>query len=253
MPFTLVSFNESEDAAAAFVRIAGTGGEQHVTVSGDDITVPELNKIVAAGVCLDTTVAAQARLRSPSLVARGHEEYLQPFNSGLVFADPPRVADYRFNPIELTKAEALGVEILDNPAGAVQRYVGVWLADGPITPVTGNIQTIRATTGITQVVTGWTAGALTFPTSLKAGRYQVVGARCVMANGVFGRLVFPGGNWRPGCPVCTTSQIPDNPMFRRGQMGVWGEFSHASPPVAEVLGVTNTAQEWMLDLIYAGA
>lgn len=252
MPFTLVSYNESEDAAGVFVRLAATGGEPHVTVTGDDITVPSLNKIVAAAVLADITAAAQARFRSPSLIARGHEEYIQPLNNGLTFIDPPRVADYRRNPIELTPVEALGVEVNDNPAAAVQRYAGVWLADGPIEPVAGQMQTIRATSAISQVVTGWTNGALTFPTALKAGRYQLVGARCVAANGVFGRFVFPGGNWRPGIPVCTTSQVLDNPMFRRGQMGVFGEFAHSSPPTVDMLGVTNTAQEWMLDLIFLG-
>lgn len=252
MAFTLVAYNESEDAAGVFVRIAGTGGDAHVTVQGDDIIVPSLNQVVAYGAVVDTTVAAQARLRSPSLIARGHEEYIQPLNTGLVFGDPPRVIDRRSNPIVLTPVEALGVEALDNPAAAAQRYAGVWLADAPIVPVAGNIQTIRATAAIAQVVTGWTNGALTFPTSLKAGRYQVVGMRVVAANGVFGRLVFPGSNWRPGVPVSTTTQIAEHGMFRNGQFGVFGEFQHSSPPTLDMLGVTNTAQELMLDLIYLG-
>lgn len=252
--FHLVSYNQSQDAAGAFVRVSGSGGEDAVTVSGNDVTVPAaLPYIVAIGVVGDATTAQQAKIISPSLKKRGHDEFVSPLENGLVFSNPPLISDYRYHPIPLEIGEALGVELLNNPAAAVQSYVGVWLADQALMPYVGAVQTIRATTAITQVVTNWVRGAFTFATSLKAGTYWVVGAKCVAANGVFARLNFPGGAWRPGLPVSTTSTTQDNAMFRRGGMGIWGEFKHNSPPTGEILGVTNTAQEWLLDLVYVRA
>ena len=37
--------------------------------------------------------------------------------------------------------------------------------------------------------------------------------------------------------------------FRLGNLGVWGEFKNTTPPSVDVLGVTDTAQVVILDLI----
>ncbi|MAH48063.1 hypothetical protein CMI37_19730, partial [Candidatus Pacearchaeota archaeon] len=156
------------------------------------------------------------------------------------------------NPIQLDRLEALQCQLLNNPGSAAQSYHGVWLSDGALAPVNGDIRTIRATLAISLVVTGWTNGAITFPVSLKAGRYQVVGMRCVSTNGVFARLVFPGQAWRPGVPIVNDEVDRDAPLFRNGAAGVWGEFDSASPPTVDAIGVTDSSQELFLDLIYIG-
>jgi len=251
MPFTLVSFNESQDAGAAWVNVAATP-DPHVTVNGDDILVPELDQIVGYAHVADQTVASQARLRAPSLLAQGFEEYGSQLASGLVFGIEPEFTSRASNPIQLDRLEALQCQLLNNPGAAAQSYHGVWLADGPLVPVNGNIRTVRATLAISLVVTGWTNGAITFPVSLKSGQYQVVGMRCGSANGVFARLVFPGQAWRPGVPMINDEVDRDVPLFRNGMAGVWGVFDSASPPTVDALGVTNTAEELFLDLIYLG-
>jgi len=248
---TLVSFNESQDLAAAWGNVAATP-DPHVTVTGDDILVPELDQIVAYAHVCDQTVASQARLRAPSMLAQGFEEYATQMATGLVFGIEPEVIDRSQNPIQLDRMESLQCQLLNNPGAAAQSYHGVWLADGPLQPVTGNIRTLRATAAVTVVVTGWTNGALTFPVSLKAGRYQVVGMSVRSVSAVFARLVFSGGGWRPGCPVCQDEVSRDHPLFRNGMAGVWGEFDSASPPTIDLLGVTSTVQEVFLDLIYMG-
>ena len=251
MPFTTVAFAESLDPAAALVNFAGVP-DNHVTVSGDDIYIPTLNQIIAIGACIDLTVASYAQLRSPSLIERGHEEYIEPVNSGLTFGAAPLVIDKSRSPIPLKVSEALQARILSNPGAAAEHYVIVWLADGSPRVVSGDIRTIRCTGAITLAANTWVNGAITFPVSLAAGRYQVVGARCVSTNGVAFRLNFQGSPWRPGGPCAITQPSQDVPAFRVGGLGVWGEFSHMSPPTLEVLGVTDTTQVLYLDLLKVG-
>ncbi len=253
MPQTLIAHSEDLDPAAAFVNIAGTP-DDHVTVRGDDIYVPDLNQVIALiGIC-DQTVASQMRLTSPSLLRRGFEYYLQPLASGLNAGSPPEIIDLSRNPLQLDVDEALQSQVLSNPGAATQHKLITLLADGPPQPITGQeIRTVRATAAITEVVNVWTNGALTFPVSLQAGRYAVVGCRVVSSNGVAFRLRFQGSPWRPGGVVANNEPDLDHPLFRKGMMGVWGEFDHRSPPTLDVLGVTSTAQEVFLDLIYLGA
>ena len=252
MAFTIVCHSQSEDGAAAYTNLAGTP-DDHVTVSGDDIFVPELNQVIFASAIVDGTVDAQARLTSPSLIRRGHEFWISPVNLGLVPEAIPRVADLRANPLLLDVDEALQAAVLDNPGSAVQRLVFTALADGPPQPITGQeIRTIRATSAVSQVVNKWTNGALTFPVSLQAGRYAVVGARCMAVNASGFRLRFQGSPWRPGgLSVSADNSLDFDPM-RYGRLGIWNEFDHRSPPTIDVIGVTNSAQEILLDLIYLG-
>ena len=252
MAFTLVSYNESVDPAAAWVNLTATP-DPHVTVSGDDILVPELDQLLATAACVDQTVASQVRVTTPSLLAGGFQEYLSQLASGLVFGIQPEVNSKSSTPIQLDRLEAMQVQVLTNPSSAAQHYVGVWLGDGALSPITtGEIRTVRCTASVSIVVTGWTNGALTFPVSLKAGQYQVVGMRCQSANSVFARLVFPGQAWRPGAPCVNDEVDRDYPLFRGGNAGVWGTFDSASPPTIDILGTTDSSEEIFLDLQYLG-
>jgi len=253
MPFTVVCHSESEDGAAAMVNLAGTP-DDHVTVTGDDIFVPDLNQVIFAAAIVDGTVDAQARLTSPSLIRRGHEFWIAPVNLGLIPSAVPRVSDLRLNPLLLDVDEALQAQVLDNPGSAVQRLVFTAFADGSPQPITGQeIRTVRCTAAVAQAVNVWTNGALTFPVSLQAGRYAVVGARCMAPNASGFRLRFQGSSWRPGGLTCPLDTDFDWSAMRYGGLGVWGEFDHRAPPTIDVIGVTNTAQEVFLDLIYLGA
>ena len=92
----------------------------------------------------------------------------------------------------------------------------------------------------------------TFPVSLAAGKYQVVGMRANGTNLVAARLVFGNQGPRPGCPAVNDEVDQDYPLFRDGKLGVWGEFTNSNPPTLDALGVTDTAQEVFLDLIQVG-
>ena len=252
MPFTTIAWSESQDAAAAWVKVLGVP-DTSVSVSGDDIYCPSLNQIIMYGGACDLTVASQMRFTSPSMLEFGFEEYISNLGSGLTFGDPPQVTDKRSNPIELTEQEAIQNELYNNPGSAAASYAFMCLSDGPVSPIVGGpIRTVRCTAAASLAALTWASSSLTFPVSLRAGNYQCVGARCNSTNGVVFRLLFQGSPWRPGGIVVNDEAEIGNDIQRQGQMGVWGEFDSRTTPQIEILGVTDSAQEVFLDLIYLG-
>jgi len=252
MPFTTIAWAESQDAAAAWVKVLGVP-DTSVSVSGDDIYCPSLTEIVAYGAICEQTIASQARFTSPSMLEFGFEEYVSSLGSGLTFAAFPQVTDKRFSPITLTEQEAIQSEVYNNPSGAAFSYHFMTLSDTAITPVTGAaIRTVRCTAAASLSAGTWASSSLTFPVSLRAGNYQCVGARCNSANGVVFRLLFQGSPWRPGGIVVNDEADQGTDWQRQGGLGVWGEFDSRTTPQIEVVGVTDSAQEVFLDLIYLG-
>jgi hypothetical protein len=253
MPFTLVGWLEDIDQAAAYANLAALA-DQHVTVAGDDIRVPELNQIIAVAGCIDTTVAPRARLVSPSL-RRKSNFMVAPLNGQAGAAQEPdspqAVVDLRVNPIPLIVGENLSVETLANPAAVQDQSMLVWLSDKAITPVTGNIFTVRATSATAAVANAWTNVPIAFDEDLPRGRYQVVGLRPESAGMVAARCVFVGGQgWRPGALGCDLVGDIQDPMFRNGNLGVWGEFEDTDPCTVDVLSISADAtQVFYFDLI----
>jgi hypothetical protein len=249
--FTLAAYYKSVDPDGSFVPLNAVP-DAHLTVSGTDVLVPSLSKLLWAAGVVDFTSAPQARISAPSLLEQGFPEYIGSLNNrGALTID--RLIHWRGdNPIDLMPVEALQFHVLSDPSAASGHYGIICLGDGPVTPVKGAVRTIRATAAITLVSGVWANGALTFPVSLKAGKYQIVGMRVNGANLIAARLVIPGASHRPGVLGNYDAKQPDIPQFRNGEMGVWGEFMHSSPPTLDVLGVTDTAQEVFLDVIYTG-
>ena len=253
MPFSLVGFLEDIDPAGVFVNLAALA-DQHVRVAGDDLYVPtNLNFIVAVAAGLDDAAAGFARLVSPS-IRRRVPLYFEPQNlvtAGAVEPGSPQaVTDIRRNPILLTGQEVLNAEISSNPAVAQDQWVLVWLADGPIAIVEGDIFTTRATGATTLTANAWTNVPLVFADDLPRGRYQVVGLRPRSAGMVAARFVFIGGVERPGALGVDTQGDLQHEMFRYGGLGAWGEFEDLDPPSIDCLAISaDTAQDFHIDLI----
>lgn len=248
----LVAYADSLDPAGAFVTFPGVP-DPAVSVSGNDIFIPQMTPMLSwVGALVDQTVASQVRLTTPSLLKEGFEEYIQPLASGLTFGADPEIHDKSHSPIGLVVDEPLQAQINSNPGAGVQHHIIVGLTDGPVTPVTGRIRTIRCTAAAALAIETWANSALTFPVSLAAGTYQLVGARCLSVNGVAFRFQFQGSAHRPGGICANDEPDLDYPLFRFGRKGVWGTFTNRTPPTIEVLGVTDTSQEVLLDLIYLG-
>jgi hypothetical protein len=251
--FTTIAYSESIDAAGAWTELAACA-DQHVPVTGDEITIPSFaSKVIAIAGLIENVAAYRARLSAPSLRLRGLP-MIAPLNVATAGAvepgSPHAMVDLRDNPIDLTPGERLIFQHLSNPAAAQIQSGVVWLGSEAITPAKGAIRTVRATNASTLVASAWTNGALTFDEVLPVGKYALVGMRAESAGLVAARAVIPGAPNRPGCLGTDALSDIEHPMFRYGALGVWGEFENETPPTIDFLSVSaDTAQVVYLDLI----
>lgn len=246
--FTTVAFHKA--AANAALAAIQPISDQHVTVSGDDLTVPELNQIV--GFAVSGSGLTRAQLRSPSLRRIFLQDIEKALTTGLLTPPEASFNDLREDPLALDVSEKLNVYTIHTVV--VGANAVIWLADGPLVPVHGDIRTLRATSSITSAGYEWAHGALSFAQTLPAGRYQVVGMRMHGTGLIAGRLVFVGGTWRPGVPGCGAIDVEDLKVFRRGHSGAFGEFEFDQPPSVDILSDRAvTAQTFELDMIQVRA
>ena len=245
--FTLVGYTESQDTSGNLTYVAALA-DQHVRVEADNIVVPA-GMANLLGACALGATLSRAQVETPSM-RRTLLLDLAGLNIGAEPVFPLAYHQGFYNPIPLDEFEPMRALVAETAEGAEREFVLVWLGDGPQAPVTGDIYTVRATSTQTLVANTWTNGALTLAQTLPSGRYQVVGFHAVSAGLIAARLVFVGGTWRPGV-IGADSQadgIPD--LFRRGALGVWGEFAHDQPPTVDFLSVSaDEAETVHLDLI----
>lgn len=245
--FTLVGFSELQDTGAVLTNVAALA-DQHVRVEGDNIVIPAgMNNLLGAfaiGAMID-----RARIETPSL-RRTLLLDLPELNVAAEPVFPNALFNAFYNPIPLDEFEPMRALVAEAASGAEQETVLVWLGDGPQAPVTGEIYTVQALSATTLTAYAWTNGALTFSQTLPAGRYQVVGFRA-QSNGLLAaRLVFVGGTWRPGAIGTDAASDVGHSLFRRGALGVWGEFTHDQPPTVDFLSASADAAETVhLDVI----
>lgn len=242
--YTTVAWYE---VAAKTLAALNAVADEHVTIVADDITIPiDLDQVI--GIQITGDAVSRARLSSPSLRRIWLEELSPITNPAALAPEPNRVGLIkRFDsPLPLVASEKLNAVVTCTTSACVVAFLG----DGPIAPVEGDIRTMRATAAIVGVAGSWESGVLTFSQTLPAGRYQVVGMRCIYNHGIAARLLFVGQWARPGC-VCTPERAGENDEpFRMGTPGVLGEFEFDQPPQMEVLAFnTDAVQEVYLDLI----
>jgi len=244
--FTLVAFTESQDSAV-LANIAAVA-DPHVRVVGDDIYVPgALPNLAGFHFCGANFTMGQ--IASPSL--------RRVVNIDVDQADladepgsPPNFHNRFANPLPMEGDENVNTLMAEDAAGASRVNALVWFSDGPVTPVTGPIYTVRATGATTLVANTWTNGALTFTQTLPKGTYDIVGMRAQSAGLRAARLVISGLSWRPGCIGCDADSDLDAPAFRHGMIGVWGTFTHLTPPTVDFFSASaDTAEVVLLDLI----
>lgn len=242
MPFTTVAYHKA--AVSATLLPIQPIADQHVTVKDNDLTIPDLNFLVAA--LIFGNAPTQAQLRSPSLRRLILEDIGKMLATETCVGAVDVLEDKRDNPLELTVSEKLNVYTIHTLDG----WALIWLADGPVTPVTGDIRTVKCTVVTHGAADVWTNSALTLSQTLPAGRYQVVGMRAFGTNLLAVRLVFVGGTWRPGVPAGDSIDDPEVPQFRNGRFGAFGEFEFDQPPSVDLLGTgVSAAEEIYLDLI----
>ncbi|HLF67428.1 MAG TPA: hypothetical protein VI522_07395, partial [Gammaproteobacteria bacterium] len=155
------------------------------------------------------------------------------------------------NPIQLTPNEKLTAETTNSGAAAIEQAVAVWLADGPITPITGQeILHVDFSATFTTTLRVWRNTAITLGRALEAGEYAVVGLRVEAATLLYARLIFSDDLARPMVIGYDDEADIESPLFRNGRLGEWGRFKEDSPPRLEVFcDAADTTQQGILDIV----
>jgi len=220
-------------------------------VTGNDFLVPDgmANLVLAAAMINSVTATLRAEVQSPSLRATLNMD-VSPINNGLVFGSLPRLNRMWRTPVPLVVDEPLDVFVQNG--AAVMNRAFLMLSDGPVNPVAGKIYSVRATGAAALATASWVNTSLTLAQTLPAGLYQCVGLRAWGANLVAARIFFVGSPWRPGVPAVNSEDNNEWGDFRYGNIGVLGQFKNTVPPTIDCMGITDTAQVFILDLIKVG-
>jgi len=250
---TIIAFQEVKPVDTTPLAITGVP-DQHVRVDDTVIYMSDINEIIAAFCCGHTTLT-DAYLASPSL--RRLSNYgISPIHSGSPPLGDASLIMHPLSPLPLEENE--GVEAILTASATVTTVastVVVFLSNGAVTPIEGEIFHVRATATIAAVVDTWANAEMTFDDTLPVGRYQIVGARAFVADGVAFRFVPIGEAYRPGGICSNTLALKTHDLQRNGGLGVWCEFDQITPPSVEVLvdeGASSNDVVLHLDLIKVG-
>lgn len=248
MTMHLGAFYQSVDPAGALTQIDAVP-DQAIFTSGIDLRVPKgMANLLGEAALSAATGPLFGQVQSPTLRDLVNQD-VSPIVAAVKFSTYDSYQWHGDNPRALTEAESLNFAINATGGAAAANYGLVWLGDGAVKPQQGKIFTVRATAGITLSAGAWVNGSLTFQDTLPSGTYQVVGMYAEGPNLVAARLVFIGGSFRPGVPANSSLAQNIAPHFRNGAVGVFGQFDVNQPPTLDALGVTDTSQVVLLDLI----
>lgn len=234
MPHTLIAYQKLGPGTTTPVPATAVP-DQHVRTDDAIIYMADFNEIIGVYAGGDPLLV-EIYLASPSL-RRLANYSIAPI--GLV---PQPAGDDNFilhpeSPLGLEKNEGLEA-IVEASADASSDLttVGVWLADGPIMPIVGEIFHVRAACPALAATAGvWMNRELTFDDTLPVGRYQLVGAKCMDPNTALFRFVPIGEAYRPGGLASTTLALKTHDLQRNGGLGVWCEFDQITPPSVDFL------------------
>jgi len=246
MPFTLVGWCQSVNTGNVLTEFDALD-DPHIRVEGKNIICPPLNQLLGI-FCVGASIS-KARIVSPSILKKWEVEVC-PLNVGAEPVSPPPYVDIFETPIPLVPSEGIRCKMAGTEGAAEYKVGLIWLGDKAVSPVKAAYQTIKATSTTTLTPYKWTPCRLTFEQILPAGRYQVIGMRAQSAGAIAARLIFTGFAWRPGVIALDSIADLEATRFRFGNAGLFGEFTHDSPPVVEFLSVSaDTSEEVYLDLV----
>lgn len=213
---------------------------------------PQTDVQLVAAMALGTTLL-RSRIVTPTL-RQVSSPYIRPVNHANLPITLPGVADYRHNTLTLKALEEIQVLTTQSAAGPTVVNVGLLVADQPVTPApNGNIVTMRGTGATTVTANAWTSCPITWADTLPAGRYACVGLQAAGATAILSRMVFNGQFFRPGCLAQTNVWDNGHPMFRMGNIGVFGYFDSTRMPTIQFLcDSADTSQEVYMDIVRIG-
>ncbi len=204
------------------------------TVTGNLLYVGSLNNLIGA-VVIGTT-AGKSKIETPSLLNIAPFQVVKVPQSNLP-TKTMALALQSASPFKLITNEAIQAFSSNSSTTVVSGTTSlVFLSDGSLAPVSGEIVHARATLTTSDNGNSWENAALSFDTILPAGDYDVVGARLEGNHAKAFRLVFQGNTTvRPGTLAALGVDGNDLIGSRNGGWGNWGTFNQFTPPTVDVI------------------
>lgn len=247
--FHLCAFTENLDAAGLF-EMSGVA-DAVMSVNGKNIQVPDYASYLL-GAYTTGTGYDSVQLRSPSLRSTAYFEVL-PTRWAPLYEDNDYLVLNPDSPLSLDVGEQLRSLVNKTNATPGQYTTFVWLSDGAIKPVAGDVFSIRATATTLVNAYQWYNAQLVLDESLPVGKYAVVGAGFSGMGLMAYRFVFQDSPARPGGMGAQGITSPKFKYFSNGALGVWGEFHSSTPPTIDLMSSTvEDTFTGYLDLIRIG-
>ena len=248
MGFTGIVFFEDVDLVT-LGNVAALAGTPHRTIGDDFFVPPDFNQVIMAYAGGENTIT-RAQFEAPSMVLKGAME-VRPIDLTLIPSGTFPMQKFLETPVILDEGEAINWKGT-NSGAAIDRHHGLlWLSDGEISPIKDPEEiTIRATSAITAVADVWTSGQITLDRDLRVGEYALIGARIESATIFAARFIPNNSNARPMIVGYPNAGLPEDNIFRHGNLGTWLTFKHDTPPQIEILcSAADTTQVLTLDII----
>lgn len=249
--FTVQAYSENVNAGGVFNAITPVQ-DSSATVGQNGFIVNEKFRFIFGAIaCVGNNAAARARIIAPSLRPLGYPE-IAPVSLALVPTVQSESTIYPQAMIGLIPSEQVSIEQNATPGAAEQVSAAIFLADGPLAGVSGEMLHIPFSWTATLVAGGYTSAIPALDDALPQGVYAIVGSRLVVAAGVIHRYILPNDKHRPGAPCVANTASLDVYHWRHGALGEWGTFTNVELPQIEVLGsavVANATYRGVMDLI----
>ncbi len=270
----IFAYYESRAGTTTLTAVAGLGGDSAHTVNGDNIVVPsDFTEIILATANLSnvTDLIVNAQFQSPNMKQYmgmyADIQNLQVTVAGSAFPigvaagqilNPLPIESFLTQPLKLAASENLQFHVQSTAATAANLITGVaMLGDGVYTlpkevrgqPIFHNLHT----TATAAVAHTWTNQVLAASQAWPAGKYALIGLRAVTPTGHVARLRnLRGTSGAPGAFVAIPGtagagslskdpEVEGKPIFRNGNLGIWGYFSHNDLPQIEILATAADA------------
>lgn len=245
--FHLLAFRTAALASAASNVALGTVSDPMIFAVNNAFQMPQKMNVWASYAGNDAF--NDARINAPSL-RTVFLPSLDPTSATVLPANVPPINVFQDMGPEIQFSEGLSVEASRDAVAASEAVALLWVSPNRPRPTAGPILTLKATGTITGATGTWVNGAITLSQNLPVGRYQVVGMGAYGTALVAARLVFQNGGLRPGVLAQGSVGEWSNDPFRRGGMGVFGEFTNITIPSVDIfVNGANTAQTFFFDLV----
>src|SRR5215831_351901 len=136
--FSVAAYFQNGDFNAADTYLNAVT-DQHLTVQGKDIrTIDGINNLIAEAMATPAATRNYARVETPSIRTLANQDIYN-LNGAISNINDTLIQRHEDVPRKLDNDESINFLVNTDDAAAQDHYGLIWLADGPLQPVGGNI------------------------------------------------------------------------------------------------------------------